>query len=188
MTVPRPVRLLALFLILGTPGLVFSQSEAVATAPEPGLPRTFRGLSLGMALEELKTALAQDDLFYFRGDRDVSLLPAQEQTLVETSGFSFVRRAFFQLYEGKVFIMAFDLDSAKIDHYSVFSAFTEKYGPSSALDPQQAVWTSADTRVSIERPLTVKYIDQAVFDRIMGASRVKESREAVLRQEFLRDF
>jgi hypothetical protein len=153
------------------------------------LPRSFRKLSLGMDLDALKSALQQDpSLFNFRGDRDVSFLPAREQSLVETTGFSFVRRAFFQLIDGKVFIMAFTLDSGQVDHYSVYTTFVKKYGEPQFLDPKQAVWESAETRVSIERPLTVKYLDRQIFDNIIAQSQADESIELYLREEFLRDF
>ena len=89
------------------------------------LPRQFRQLSLGMSLNDLKANLAKDPMFSFRGDRDVSFLPARQQSLVETTGISFIRRAFFQLRDGEVFIMAFSLNTEIMDHYSVFTQFTE---------------------------------------------------------------
>lgn len=160
-----------------------------ATTPAgAALPKTYRAFSLGMSLEDLKKALLADDLFAFRGDRDVSLLPMSEQTLVETTGLSFIKRAFFQLKDGKVFIMAFTLNTDKIDHYSVFTTLVQKYGEPKELNPREAVWLSDTVRLSVERPLTVKYIDLEVFNGIVEASAVKESKEAVLRKEFLNDF
>jgi hypothetical protein len=152
------------------------------------LPRTFRDISLGMELDALKAALQEDSLFYFRGDRDVSFLPAREQSLVETTGFSFVRRAFFQLMDGKLFLMAFTLDAGLVDHYSVYTAFTGKYGEPRLLDPKQAVWESDEIRLSLERPLTVKYLDKQAFDGIAADSRAAESAELSAREEFLRGF
>lgn len=162
-----------------------STSASVALAE---LPKSYRSLSLGMSLEDLKKALSADDLFAFRGDRDVSLLPQSEQTLVETTGLSFIKRAFFQLKDGRVFIMAFTLNPDKIDHYSVFTTLVQKYGEPKELNPREAVWLSDTVRLSLERPLTVKYIDLQVFNNIVEASAVKESKEAVLRREFLNDF
>jgi hypothetical protein len=165
------------------------QPEAGEDAGGSGtLPRTFRNLSLGMDLDALKAALGEDPVFHFRGDRDVSFLPAREQSLVETTGFSFVRRAFFQLIDGKLFIMAFTLDSGLVDHYSVYTAFVKKYGEPRFLDPKQAVWESGETRVSIERPLTVKYLDRRIFDNIIAESRTAESVELYQREEFIRGF
>ena len=155
--------------------------------PEPP-PRQFRGLSLDMPLDDLKTALARDSLFTFRGDSDVSFLPVREQTLVETTGTSYIKRAYFQLSGGKIFIMAFSLDTYRMDHYSVFTSFVKKYGEPLFLNPGEAVWESDETRVSIERPLTVKYIDKTVFNRLVEESKAAESLELFAREEFLNDF
>jgi hypothetical protein len=164
------------------------QAAEEQTGGEPALPRQFREISLGMGLDELKAGLQKDPLFNFRGDRDVSFLPAREQSLVETTGSSFVRRAFFQLRDGQVFIMAFSLNTALVDHYSVFTAMTAKYGEPSYLDPREVVWETADVRVAIERPLTVKYIDKQVFDDIINESALSESRQTRQRQDFLNEF
>jgi len=178
-----------LILALGIPALsgVWAQNDAGNTEFPPA-PRQFRELSLGMALDDLKTALVRDRLFSFRGDRDVSFLPVREQTLVETTGLSYIRRAFFQLQGGAVFIMAFTLDTRFMDHYSVYTSFVRKYGAPVTLSPWESVWETEDTRVSIERPLTVKYIDKAVFNRLIEDSRNGEKHEMLLREGFLADF
>jgi hypothetical protein len=152
------------------------------------LSRKFRELQLGMNLEELKKALVADGLFEFRGDRDVSWLPLKEENLVETTGLSFIRRAFFQLREDKVFIMAFSMDTRRIDHYSVFTSLIRKYGEPVSLNPQEAVWENGETRISLERPLTVKYIDMTTFKALMGESQVEQANEVIRRQGFLNEF
>jgi len=162
--------------------------EDPAEGEEKTLPRQFREIVLGMSLDDLKAALEKDSMFNFRGDRDVSFLPAREESLVETSGSSFVRRAFFQLRDGTLFIMAFTLNTGMMDHYSVFTDLVGKYGPPTYLDPKEAVWETEEIRVSIERPLTVKYIDKKVFDDIISESALTESRRVQQRQEFLNEF
>ncbi len=179
------------FLFILSPG--FSQTTNQAESPanpaeKAELPRSYRGLALGMSLDELKTELMKDSLFLFRGDRDVSFLPIQEQTLIETTGISFIRRAFFQLEGGKLFIMSFTLDPNLIDHYSVFTTFVSKYGEPTSLNPRQAVWVNSNTRISIERPLTVKYIDKVVFDQLIEESSAQEALELELRRNFLNEF
>jgi hypothetical protein len=157
-------------------------------APEEAVPAGFREFSLGMDFDALKAALQRDRLFSFRGDRDVSFLPNREQSLIETTGFSFIRRAFFQLRDGKLFIMAFNLDTSLVDHYSVYTAFVRKYGEPVSLNPREAVWESEAVRVAVERPLTVKYIDKQVFNELVSESETEESAELLRRQEFLDDF
>ena len=160
---------------------------SIIPGSEP-LPRSFRELRLGMNLDELKDALTNDGLFEFRGDPDVSFLPAREENLVETTGLSFIRRAFFQLREGRVFIMAFSLDRRRIDHYSVFTALIQRYGEPVSLNPQEAVWENDETRVSLERPLTVKYIDMEIFKAIIGEASAETAAEFLRRQGFLDEF
>ena len=166
------------------------EPERRSLAPEnpEDPPRQYRALSLGMDLDELKSALLGDSIFLFRGDRDVSFLPIREETLVETTGLSYIRRAYFQLADGAVYIMSFSLDTRVMDHYSVFTSFIKKYGEPVTLNPAEAVWESEETRVSIERPLTVKYIDKTVFNRLVEESRTNDRRELLRREEFLADF
>jgi hypothetical protein len=193
-----PCLLLCLLLL---PGFVHSQ-EAEATTVEAttveattveattvALPRSFHNIFLGISLETLKSYLRDDASFNFREDRDVSLIPsAPEQTLVETQGRDFIRRAFFQLRTAEVFIMSFTLNTALVDHYSVFTAFVKKYGEPTSLSPREAVWENEETRVSIERPLTVKYIDKNSFSNPGTGSSANGERELQRAREFLDGF
>ena len=163
-------------------------AESPTAETEQPLPRQFRELVLGMSLDDLKDALTKDGYFNFRGERDVSFLPVREQSLVETTGTSFIRRAFFQLRDASVFIMSFTLNTSIIDYFSVFTRFVEKYGKPSWLDPRAAVWETDETRISIERPLTVKYIDKIVFDDIVSESGLVESGQVQMRRDFLNEF
>jgi len=165
-----------------------SRTGPTVTPGSDPLSRSYRKLTLGMSLDELKDALAEDGLFSFRGDPDVSFLPAKEENLVETTGLSFIRRAFFQLRDKKVLIMAFTLDTRRVDHYSVFVSLVRRYGEPVRLNPQEAVWENEETRVSLERPLTVKYIDMTVFKAIMDESKAEEDAEVVRRRRFLNEF
>jgi len=170
------------FTIPDPPGRTLAPEE-----PED-IPRQFRELFLGQTMDALQAALIRDGLFRFRGERDVSFLPVRDETLVETTGLSFVRRAYFQLSDGAVYIMSFTLDTRLMDHYSVFTSFVRKYGEPLILSPQEAVWESDDTRVSIERPLTVKYVDKTVFNRLVEEAEAQQRQEYIAREDFLADF
>jgi len=181
---------LPVFFVFFSLSAVFAQeaSEQNTEVEQRELPKKFREFTLGMKLDDLKAALLKDDYFNFRGDRDVSFLPVREQSLVETTGSLFIRRAFFQLRDGQVFIMSFALNTQVIDHYSVFMQFVEKYGQPSRLDPRSAIWETDEVRIAIERPLTVKYIDKVVFDDIVNESGLVESGQVRLRQDFINEF
>jgi len=104
--------------------------------PARALPMGFRGISLGMGLDQVKQALKADPLFRYRGDPDVSFLPQTSQYLIECDGNSYLRRAYFQFADSRLFIMILVLDTLKLDHYSLFSALSAKYGAPTSLDPQ----------------------------------------------------
>jgi len=177
-----------IFICFSVISVLWAQEASDEEKEEVVLPRQFRELSLGMNMDDLKTNLLRDSFFNFRGDRDVSFLPERDQSLVETTGTSFIRRAFFQLRDGQVFIMAFSLNIELIDHYSIFMQFSEKYGEPSYLDPRTAIWETEETRIALERPLTVKYIDKTVFNDILNESGVIQSNQVKRRQDFLDEF
>jgi hypothetical protein len=142
-----------------------------------------------MGIEELKEALRRDrETYLFREDRDVYHIPLRNENYVETTGRGFIKRGFFQLNETGLFVISLELNPDRMDYYSVFTAFRDRYGEPESIDPQKAMWESETVRVSIERPLTVKYIDRAVFDAILAEAQAGISAEKVLRENFLNDF
>jgi hypothetical protein len=167
-----------------------------ASAPAPSgssgspsaLPTSFRGLALGMGLDQVKAALKADALFRYRGDPDVSFLPQTKQYLIECDGASFLRRAYFQFADGRLFIMILVLDEQKLDHYSMFSTLTAKYGQPTSLSPQETVWQSDTVRFSLERPLTVKYVDARTFATILAQGGAQKDLEQLSREKFLEEF
>jgi hypothetical protein len=180
------ITIFCIAIVFFSAGLVLAQNTQ--DEDEKNLPRQFREIVLGMSLDDLKAALQNDKMFNFRGDRDVSFIPIREESLIETTGSSFIKRAFFQLRDGSLFIIALTLNTAMMDHYSVFTDLVGKYGQPSWLNPREAVWETEETRITIERPLTVKYIDKKVFDDIINESNVMQSNRVKERQDFLDEF
>ncbi len=166
-------------------GLILSRPVSGQTAPAP---RGFRGIELGMELDQVKEKLAADALFDYRGEPDVSLLPTQQQTLIEVSGSSFIRRAFFQFHERKLYVMILVLDPRRLDYYTLFTTLTGKYGESTRLDPTEAIWEFPGVRLSLERPLSVKYIDTAVFAALQEQGQAQKSLQEMSKQQFLEEF
>ncbi|MCX7024078.1 MAG: hypothetical protein NT080_05590 [Spirochaetes bacterium] len=170
----------------------FGQAGAAGTAAATGeakaLPQGFRGFELGMDFAAVESALKGDPLFEYRGEPDVSLLRRPNESIIEVSGLSYVRRAFFQFYDGKLFVMIFELNRSFVDHYSVFTELAGKYGKPAGLSPSETVWTDGSVRLSIERPLSVKYIALETLNALAAESSSLESAEEIRRQEFLGGF
>ncbi len=170
---------------------MFSPPSAGAQTATPAVkppPTAFRTIALGMTIDQVKEALRKDALYRYRGDPDVSFLPLTGENLIECEGSSYLRRGYFQFAEGKLYVLILVLDPQKLDHYSMFTAFTAKYGEPSAFNPAEAVWQSETVRFSLERPLTVKYIDRRVFEAQVARGVAQQDLEQLSRERFIEQF
>lgn len=163
-----------------------ADSRPVASAP---LPIGFEELTLGLSLDELKEALQRSGYFYYRGDPDVSLLERENRTLVEAEGAGYISSGEFQFTEDeRLFIIALHMDPELIDYFSLYTTFTSKYGDPDDLSPERAIWENDQVRISLERPLSVRYIDQASFSELLEEREALKSYARIGREEFLSRF
>jgi hypothetical protein len=184
----RKKRLISILILFLYFSCIYGNAEDGNADGLPEGPPGYRGINLGMSVEEVKEHLAADPFFDFRGDPDVSFLPASFNTLIECEGNAYISRAYFQFYEGKLFIMIIELNQDELDYYTMFTTLSEKYQEPSSLDPSEAVWIFSNLRLSLEKPLTIKYIDRAVFDELKAAGKALEDMEVISREKFLDDF
>jgi len=152
------------------------------------LPTEYRSIRLGMDIDAVKEALKQDAVFGYRGERDVSLLPTENRSLIESAGSYFISRSWFQFYKDNLYTMIFKLNTDTVDYYSIYSKFCEKYGEPASINPQRAVWEDEHTRIVIERPLIVKYIDLTVFNELISQSTTEKAAAETNRQNFIDGF
>ena len=81
------------------------------------LPTEYRSIRLGMDIDAVKEALKQDAVFGYRGERDVSLLPTENRSLIESAGSYFISRSWFQFYKDNLYTMIFKLNTDTVDYY-----------------------------------------------------------------------
>jgi len=174
---------LAILFVWGSSGLLSAQ-----TADMSPQPTSFRGIAMGMSIDDVKTKLAADPLFLYRGEPDVNLVPQTEQTLIECAGTTFIHRAYFQFEKGKLLIMILVLDTQRLDYYGLFTTFSKKYGAPQTLDPQKCVWSFSAVTFSLERPLTVKYVERKTFESLVQQGAAQTDLEQVSREKFLEQF
>lgn len=154
------------------------------------LPRGYHSISLGMSLDETKDALLKDSDFGYHGDRDVSLVPGTNKTLIETDatngyGSVFLDRCWFQFFNDELFIITININTEKMDYYTVFTTLVEKYGEPTSLNPSSATWKNDSTTLSLEKPLSLKYMDNETFEETQNYSNIQKSPTEVTRQMFL---
>ena len=152
------------------------------------LPSSFHEISLGMNLRDVKEGLKKDSSFVYRGDKDVSMLLSQNRSLIESEGVNFLKRAFFQFYNEHLYTIIVQMNPENIDYYSLYSSLVDKYGEPSFVDQKKALWENDRVRLVLERPLTVKYIDTAVFNEILASRTKKQALSDEVRQRFLNAF
>lgn len=182
---------LLLFLAVLFPGVAQSSLTGGDESPEAevaGVPRGFGDLALGQSLEEVKELLLEDPNFDFRGDPDVSMLMRPNESLIDCRGFSYIDRAYFQFYEKSLYTITLVMNEDLIDHYTLYTDFVEKYGNPDRLSPTGAEWESEEYLFSLERPLSVKYVDRRVFETLRRRGRMDDSAEELSRERFLELF
>ena len=163
-------------------------SEKNSQTDKTALSAEYRSIKLGMNIDAVKEALKQDAVFGYRGERDISMLLTENRSLIESAGSYFISRSWFQFYKDNLYTMIFKLNTDTVDYYSVYSKFCEKYGEPASINPQRAVWEDGHTRVVIERPLIVKYIDLTVFNELISQSTTEKAAAETNRQNFIDGF
>jgi len=174
-------KLTLLFFTFIFTGLLYSQER---------LPFGYKDIQLGMSLEETKEALLQDSSFGYHGDRDVSLVPGKNQTLIETDainghGSGFLERCWFQFSNDSLYIITINMNTERMDYYSVFTTLSKKYGEPTSINPNCATWKNDNVTMSLEKPLTLKYIDNSVFESLQQYSNIQKTGTEITKQMFL---
>ncbi len=169
---------------------VFFIASASASAQKKSVAKGYGGVNLGMTLEEAKKALRGNTEFGYNGERDVSLLPGENRILIETDAvaghrYSFLERCWFQFYEDRLYIITINVNRERMDHFSIFDSLCKKYGNPDSVSPEKSVWKDGDYVMSLERPLTLKYLDQKTFDSLAKKSLVGPSGTEITREMFL---
>ena len=154
------------------------------------LPHGYKNVTLGMSLEDTKEALVKEPDFGYHGDRDVSLIPNSSRTLIETDadrglGSTFLTRCWFQFSFDELYIITININPERMDYYSIFTKLTEKYGQPTSFDPQTATWKDEQVTMSLEKPLTLKYIDNKIFEQTQNYTNIEKSPNEVTREMFL---
>lgn len=169
---------------------IFALFSFSAFSKEKKIPHGYGGVELGMTLEETKKALRSNTDFGYHGDRDVSLLPGENRVLIETDAlggheFSFLDRCWFQFFNDKLYIITINLNRERMDHFSIFDTLCKKYGNPVSVSPEKSLWEDENFSMSLEKPLTLKYVDKKTFESLMNKKKVGPSGREITREMFL---
>jgi len=152
------------------------------------VPDRFGKIALGMNIKDIENELSADGNFNFRGSQDLSILQRPNQSLIECRGYDFIDRAFFQFKDNKLYSITILFNRELIDHYSLFTTLSKKYGEPDDLDPERSVWKSDNNILALERPLQIKYLDRKTFEGIGSDAVISKSLSELSREQFLEQF
>lgn len=166
---------------------VFAQDGADA-AGTARLRRGFREIVLETPFDRVQELLGADPAFQYRGEPDVSLRLSDGGSVIDTRGRVYMDRGIFQFHEEQLFSIALYFDRSRLDYFQLYEQFRGRYGEPADLDPHRAYWEDQFTRIELERPLTVRYLDLETFRARRRDTRTEEAAEDVAREQFLEEF
>ena len=137
-----------------------------------------------MPLEQVKTALITESRFDYRGEPDVSLQDFGSRYLISTKGRGFIDEGFFQFNEDKLYLIILTFDLEQMDFYTMQQDLSEKYGTPDDLSPRGMTWENEDTILTLEYPLTLKYLDKKTFEGFLADAQAREGFKEISREEF----
>jgi hypothetical protein len=152
------------------------------------LRRGFREVELGATFDVTENALIGDPAFQYRGRPDVSMALSDRERVIDTRGRVYVERGVFSFHNDRLFSISIYLSRQRLDYFQLFDQLTRRYGDPRDLDPERAIWEDGRTRIELERPLTVRYLDLATFQERRGRAETAEALEEVAREQFLEEF
>lgn len=181
--------LLVILLTLPALGTLQGQDAGTnQTIPENLLLRGFDSIRLGMVYDDALSALETSSYIHFRGPRDVSLRPLGDDPIISAPGQAFLQEVVLQFSEGVLFSISLVVDPQEFDYGTFYRIFNQRYGNPHDLNPRRAVWQDEQTRISIEKPLTVQFLDLGAFRRMQEDSMIQDSAERFSKTLFLDEF
>ena len=146
----------------------------------------FGAIPLGAPRATLERLVEESAQFIYE-QTEYSRLPNSDLQLIQVAGREYIAAAHFQLSGDAVVAIVLDLNEERIDHYTIYTHLVSKYGEPQQFGPRMARWESDGASLILERPLTIKYLDQTYFDRLLNISNELDSAQQSSRARFLDD-
>lgn len=155
---------------------------------ELDLPMGFRDIKVGLTMDEAKIVIENDGYFKYQGDPDVSMLLTDNRSIIESRGNFYIENGYFQFYEETLYTITLVLDPLEIDYHTMFTTLTKKYGKYNSLSPSKVLWENDKIRISLEKPLTVKYVGLGIYNALIEEDTTQKAIQEKLREDFINEF
>ncbi len=162
--------------------------ESDSSVENNELPAGYGSILLGMEMDDVKELLLTEPRFDFRGDPDVSIQRNGNQQLISSRGRAFIDQGFFQFNDSRLYLIIINMNPERVDFFSMQQTLTAKYGEPEELSPEGLYWRNENVQLSLEYPLTVKYLDLEVFESFIQEDVRLKSFQEISRSKFLEEF
>jgi len=146
----------------------------------------FSNIRLNMEFDAVSKLLEKSaDFDYVRSTLS---WPDPDSPVISVTGRGSIKKGFFQFHNKRLYSITIVLDENRIDYFTMFTTFSQKYGEYSFLSPNQVKWESELYSLALEKPLTVKYLDLTLHREFIEKSMVDKSDMQLSREQFLKEF
>ncbi len=148
-------------------------------------PWGFAGIELGMKMDTVESILDESKYFIY-DSKLISWLPFTP--LISAKGRGLINVGHFHFVDDQLYSINLIINPIQMDYYTLMTQFNEKYGKYSSLDPSRVLWLSETASISLEKPLTVSYLDLELHQIYINQSEIEKSNAQQTREEFLDEF
>ncbi|WP_300753960.1 hypothetical protein [uncultured Brachyspira sp.] len=155
---------------------VMGRKPAVIDTPITG----FKNITLGATREDTINAILGDNTMtlpkqYMTGTVDLSAEESADFLALEEN--KFYKSGYFVFKDDSLYSITINFQPNQVDFLELLSALNAKYTKGSFLDANTVAWQNGDTRIILERPSVVKYINMSNITSTSD-TRIKEKEEA----------
>ncbi len=130
----------------------------------PKLSRGYRGVTLAMKINKVREILKKDRLLEIDIKTDFGDLDEEPYHILKARNVPYIKSVYYQFGTTKsikqqLFAIIIHFNDKYNDFYSLFKKMRKKYGEPSLFNPNMATWQNKTTKIILNSPATIKYID-----------------------------
>lgn len=147
------------------------QNANAATQNNRVLARGYRGVELSMQMDKVSEILRRDRLLEVDIRTDFGDLDEEPYHVIKARNVPYITSVYYQFgttqsVKKQLFAIVIHFNSRYNDFHSILNKMKKKYRDPELLTPNTAVWSDGKTKIIVNAPSTVKYIDINLY-RIM---------------------
>ncbi len=134
----------------------------------PALTRGYRGIKLGMKLDNVRKILKKDRLLEIDIRTDFGDLDEEPYHILKARNVPYITSVYYQFGTTKsikqqLFAIIIHFNKEYNDFFRLFEKMKKKYGKPNMFTPNMATWHNKTTKIILNSPATVKYIDIQLY-------------------------